>query len=495
MPAASRLPSAAQTLPLVDGHDAASIVGWRHGRAIATAEFLDDVARVAAALPPSARHVLNTCADRYRFAVGFAAIASSGRVSLLPSTLTVETIAQLQAFAPDAIELTDGEPGRRGLPSIPFAAAVAAPSAPAAPASSSPAGELRIPRIAADALVAYVFTSGSTGLPVPHAKTWGALVECVRAEATLLGLRDGRRHAVVGTVPPQHMYGFETTVLQPLQNGLSLAAARPLFPADIVSALEEVPRPRVLVTTPFHLRSLLDAGIALPAVDLVVSATAPLSPSLARAAEDALAAPLVEIYGSTETGQTASRRSIAGPAWTLFPGVRLAQADGRTFARGGHVRGEVPIDDVLELVGDDRFVLHGRSADMVNIAGKRSSLGFLNHHLCAVPGVVDGAFFAPAATADDGVTRLVAAVVAPTLDPATLLRHLRERIDPAFLPRRIVFADRLPRNATGKLPAAALAAVFAADRPDPAGGGAGRSAPAVDGSRDLSGDVSNGRAR
>jgi len=473
MSAASPLPLAAQTLPVVDGHDAASIVGWRHRRAITTTEFLDDVARVGAALPRGVQHVLNTCADRYRFAVGFAAIASSRRISLLPSTLTGETIAKLKAFAPDTIELTDGEPGRLDLPAIAWPPAPAATDVPDTPASpAQPAGELCVPRIATDALVAYVFTSGSTGLPVPHAKTWGALVECVRAEAQILGLRDGRRHAIVGTVPPQHMYGFETTVLQPLQNGLSLAAARPLFPADIVSALEEVPRPRVLVTTPFHLRSLLDAGVALPALDLIVSATAPLSPSLAREAEDALGAPLLEIYGSTETGQTASRRSIDGPAWTLFPGVRLAQEDGRTFARGGHVRGKVPIDDVIELAGDERFVLHGRSADMVNIAGKRSSLGFLNHHLCAVPGVVDGAFCAPLVDAADGVTRLVAAVVAPTLDQATLLRALRERIDPAFLPRRVVFVDRLPRNATGKLPAAALAALFAAEVPNATGSSA-----------------------
>jgi len=124
-------------------------------------------------------------------------------------------------------------------------------------------------------------------------------------------------------------------------DGLALAAAHPLFPADIVTALDDVPRPRVLVTTPFHLRSLLDAGVALPAVDLVVSATAPLSPGLARAAEDALGAPLREIYGSTETGQTASRRSIDGPTWTLFPGVRLAQEDGRTFARGRLSKGEI----------------------------------------------------------------------------------------------------------------------------------------------------------
>jgi hypothetical protein len=56
--------------PLLDRHDPATIVAYRHGRAISTPEFLDDVARAAAAMDamPDARHVLNTCADRYCFA-------------------------------------------------------------------------------------------------------------------------------------------------------------------------------------------------------------------------------------------------------------------------------------------------------------------------------------------------------------------------------------------------------------------------------------------
>ena len=121
----------------------------------------------------------------------------------------------------------------------------------------------------------------------------------------------------------------------------------------------------------------------------------------------------------------------------------------------------MPIDDVLELLPGERFVLHGRSSDMVNIAGKRSSLGYLNHQLCAVPGVIDGAFVLPDDDARAGIMRLNAAVVAPGLEQTELVRALRERIDPAFMPRRIVFVDTLPRNATGKLPSAALHALFA----------------------------------
>jgi len=47
-------------------------------------------------------------------------------------------------------------------------------------------------------------------------------------------------------------------------------------------------------------------------------------------------------------------------------------------------------------------------------------------------------------------------VVAPGMSAAALTEHLRQRIDPAFLPRPLLLVDQLPRNATGKLPQQAL---------------------------------------
>ncbi len=442
--------TAAAAHPLLTHPTPDSIVAWRQGEAVTVAGFLGDVARVAAALPPG-RHVLNTCSDRYRFAVGLAAGLVSGRVSLLPSTITREVVGHLRTFAPDVFCLADGDQDAFGLPCIAY------------PDDRHPDATPRaIPLLPDDQPVAWLFTSGSTGKPVPHRKTWGALVRNVRAEAALLGLTDGRRHTIVGTVPAQHSYGFESTVMVALQSGSAFAAGRPLFPADICAAIAAVPRPRALVSTPFHLRTLLDAGVAIPALDLVVSATAPLSVALARDTEARCHAPLLEIYGSTETGQIACRRSVETAEWQLFPGVELTQEGGRTWASGGHVEGKVALDDVLELAGPGRFVLHGRSADMINIAGKRSSLAYLNHQLCAVPGVSDGAFFVPDEETPDGVTRLVAVVVAPGMDAAALTRALRARIEPAFLPRRVLFVASLPRNSTGKLPAEALRTVAAA---------------------------------
>jgi acyl-coenzyme A synthetase/AMP-(fatty) acid ligase len=285
----------------------------------------------------------------------------------------------------------------------------------------------------------------------------------VREEAVRLQPIAGGGCAILGTVPPQHMYGFESTVLLPLLSGGALCAGRPFFPADIATALAQLPPPRVLVTTPVHLRSLLAAEMALPAPDLLVSATAMLSPELARTVERRYGAPLFEIYGSTETGQIATRRPALEHEWLLWPEVRLEVMDDRCWAQGGHIEQATLVADVLELLDPQRFVLHGRTADLVNIAGKRSSLGYLNHQLNAIPGVVDGAFFvredAPASLA--GVTRLAALVVAPTLDVATIQARLRERIDPVFLPRPLLAVAGLPRNETGKLPWHALRTLVA----------------------------------
>lgn len=449
--------TAASHYPLLAHSTSESIVAWRQGKPVSVSGFLDDVARVAAVLPPG-DHVLNLCSNRYQFAVGLAATLVSGRVSLLPSTLTHEVTGHLRDFAPDVFCLADTGSDVFGLPVVEFPAIEHGARPPGL------AGKLRsreIPLIAADTTVAWVFTSGSTGKPVAHRKTWGALVKNVRAEGHILGLLDGRHHTIVGTVPAQHMYGFESTVMVALLGGAAFAAGRPLFPADICAAIAAVPRPRALVTTPFHLRTLLDAGVAIPALDLIVSATAPLSPNLVREAEARCAAPLLEIYGSTETGQIASRRPAEGAEWQLFPGVCLAGHEGRVWASGGHVEQKVALDDVLELTGAGRFLLHGRSADMINIAGKRSSLGYLNYQLCAVPGVLDGTFYIPDKETPDGVTRLLALVVAPGMGTAELLRSLRTRIEPAFLPRRILFVTGLPRNATGKLPVDALRTLIA----------------------------------
>jgi acyl-coenzyme A synthetase/AMP-(fatty) acid ligase len=440
---------------LVSHDDADAIVAWRYGQRISVRQFLADVRQLAAALPAGG-HMLNACSDRYHFTVGLGAALLTRKVSLLPPTHTPEMIGQLQALAADVFCLADA-PHAIDLPGFVYQDAFAQ-----GPADTNADEACEIPLIPGNQPVADVFTSGSTGLPQPHRKTWASLVHSARAEALRLGvalnlgLEKGRPYSIVGTVPPQHMFGFESTVLLALQSGAALHAGQPFYPADIVSALQAVPRPRLLVTTPVHLRVLLSSGVNLPALDLVLSATAPMAPGLAQSCEKHFSAPLFEIYGSTETGQIASRRSAQTDQWELFPLVTLTPHDERMWACGGHVEQVMPMNDVLEPIDKHRFFLHGRLSDLINIAGKRNSLDYLNHQLLSIEGVQDGAFFMPDDSDHEAVVRLMAFVVAPGLSPADLLAALKKRIDPTFLPRPLVLLDALPRNSTGKLPREAL---------------------------------------
>jgi acyl-coenzyme A synthetase/AMP-(fatty) acid ligase len=445
-------------LPLITHSDLTAPLAYRKGQAISARQYLAHVQACAERLP-AARYVLIACQDRYAFAVGLGAALVRGQSALLPSTHTEELIAQLAEQYESLYCLTDEADCAFALPQWVMQEAQLA---------LQPLHELQaslaVPDIAGEHIAAYVFTSGSTGLPLAHYKTWAKLVVNVKSEGKRLGVTPGSGFSIVGTVPPQHMYGFESTVLIAMQNGAAFEASKPFYPADIEQALARTPRPRALVTTPFHLRAFLTEVPVPPALDLLVCATAPLAPSLAIEAEQKTQAPLLEIYGCTETGQLATRRSAQTAVWHAFDGIKLTEQSGNPFASGQQIEGVIQINDVLELHSEEKFVLHGRTADMVNVAGKSTTLAYLNHQLLSIPGVKDGAFFVPHDEAEGlgSTTRLAAVVVAPALSATELQRELRRKIAPAFLPRPLKFMDDLPRNATGKLPREALLALIGA---------------------------------
>ncbi|WP_236589015.1 AMP-binding protein [Ramlibacter aurantiacus] len=423
-------------------------LAWRAGEPISRQRFLADSQGLAAALPAGGP-VLPMTADRYHFALALGAALLRGQSALMPPNHTPDMVARLRSLFPSAYVLADPGQPALALPTVSFGPLEPRPAAAAVPA------------LAGDHHAAWVLTSGSTGQPMPHGKHWGPLHANVGAEAAriarYLGRPSLRGVAVVGTVPAHHMYGFESTVLIGLIGGASFAAERPFYPQDVANTLASVPRPRVLVTTPLHLKALLESGVEVPPTDLVISATAPLSPQLAARAEAVCGGLLMEIYGCTEAGQVASRRTVEGPEWETFDELRLRGNGEFVTVSGGHVPEPTRLGDVLDVISPTRFRLLGRSNDLINVAGKRSSLSHLNHHLNSIDGVHDGVFFLPREGHGEEAVRLVALVVAPELSDSALRSALRERVDAAFLPRRIVRVRSLPRDATGKLPAQRLA--------------------------------------
>lgn len=429
------------------------------GRAIAfAAEGVVELGRFArevrgvAALLPSARHAVNLCEDRYRFLVGLCAAALRGQTTLLPPSRAPAVVAEVLAQHPDAYCLGDGTPsgeaGSASLPCWPLPAAL--PQRDGEPLA-----------IADEHVLVIGFTSGSTGRPRPNPKTWASFrTSTAQNLGALHGLLGTGASAapvpLVATVPPQHMYGLEMSVLLPLLADVAVHVARPFFPGDVARALGEAATPPVLVTTPVHLRALVASSVALPPLRGIVSATAPLSCEIALAAEQRFGCEVREVFGSTETCVIARRRTAHEAAWTPLPGVRLAPQPDGTAVHAPHLAQPVVLADLVEVHADGRFELRGRAADLLEIAGKRASLGDLTRRLLAVPGVADGVVFQLEPCPHTGVARIAALAVAPGTEEARILAVLREHVDPVFLPRPLRCVDALPRNETGKLPRAAL---------------------------------------
>ncbi len=433
---------------LLAGASAQRVVAWREGHPIGAHAFLADVEALAARLP-TATAAVNLCENRYAFLVAFAALLRRGQANLLPPSRAARSIDETLAAHPDSYTLGDAV-----LDPVPPRYLRFAPDGGATMAGS-PA------LIASDLLAAVGYTSGSTGVPRANPKRWDKLAISSGHNDALLRSLAGGDYNVVATVPPQHMYGLEFSVLLPLLGHAAVCAEKPFFAADIAASLACLPQPRILVTTPVHLRALLDSGYTLPRFAGIVSATAPLARELAQAAEARFGVPVQEVFGSTETCVIAHRRTAHADAWTPYPGVTLHPQPDGTRVEAPQLMQPVVLADLVELLPDGRYRLCGRNTDLLEIAGKRASLGDLTHRLLAVPGVRDGVVFQLDETDAMGVRRIAALAVAPGLQAGTILDALRRGVDAVFLPRPLKLVAALPRSETGKLPRAALLAALA----------------------------------
>ncbi|MFN0160130.1 MAG: AMP-binding protein [Burkholderiales bacterium] len=441
----STLTPSAGTSPISCGFDDASIFTWWRGRPITHEMFWLHATALARELPESGA-LLNLCDDRAAFTLAWAAALLRGLTTVLPSDRTEVSIAPAVADSGATILLTDLA-GNWNLPS-PVKTMQIDFDAPTAD------GGISVPAVPDSRVAAILYSSGSTGKPMASVKRWGSLVSGARALGRMLGWQSpGAARHVIGAIAPQHMFGLETTVMLPLQWGASISPARPLLPADLVAALDGQGRRAWLMMTPLHasayLSAKLDCGETLAGA---VSSTMPLPPEIAVGLEALWQVPVMEIYGSTETGMIGLRRTSQSREWQLADDLTLEFSEHQTLVSGRTGMPAHLLNDQVQAGSPQRFSLLGRNSDIVKVGGKRASLARLNSILSAIEGVLDAVLL----QVEDN-DRLVALVVAiPGLDAAEIRRRLARLIDPVFLPRPLWLVDRLPRNDNGKLPRQAL---------------------------------------
>jgi len=427
------LPSS-QRSHLITNRGLDEIIAYGRDGEVSVAQFLARAVALAGKLPDH-RYVINLAADRYDFFVGFCAAVIAGQCTLMPSNRQQPMVQQVADDYADCYLL--GEISIDGLERFDadFDSYASAASIDA------------IPEIPLHQLCAIAFTSGSTGTATPNRKYWKTLVSGALSNASLLMRNQEARLNLLATVPPQHMWGFETSILLPLFAKIAVSHVTPFFPQDIAEALASLPEPRALVSSPIHVSALLSANVTKVRVHRIFSATAPMSAELAAQLEQRFDSRVVEIFGCTEAGTMARRNTASESVWQLSDAFTLEVGEDRTLVRASHLPEDVVLQDNVELTGDKQFRWLGRNQDMINIAGKRGSLADLNHRLMALPDVIDGVIFLP----DEDSKRLAALVVAPGMQASDILEQLKPSIEPAFLPRPIYIVPMLPRQETGKL--------------------------------------------
>lgn len=318
-----------------------------------------------------------------------------------------------------------------------------------------------------------IHTSGSTGAPKAIAKQWSQLTSELAALEEQFGAALGAC-AIVATVSHQHIYGLLFRVLWPLNSGRALHAHGIGNPEMLAPALAL--RPCVLVASPAHLKRLpthLDWHGAAAKLRAVFSSGGVLAPDAGLHAGALLGRAPFEVYGSSETGGIAWRQGAVEP-WKTLPGVAVRIDAGQLSVRSAHTGGDwLALADLAEPF-DGGFVLSGRSDRIVKIEEKRVALDAIETALVA-SGLVREVRVIAMAEVVGQRQGLAAFVVLSTEGQALLdaggkaglnarLRSvLADVVEPVALPRRWRYLDRLPVDAQGKTPQAALLALLQTD--------------------------------
>jgi AMP-binding enzyme/AMP-binding enzyme C-terminal domain len=402
-------------------------------------------ATIAARLPVG-RPVVIACADRYAFTASLLAAWSRRLPIHLPPNVQPETVTRLESEL--GATILHDRPEATGLDVRPLEPTGAGRPLPPPPSDEAPV---------------VVYTSGSQGRPIGHAKAPSQLLREAETLVRGFGLAGT---TFVSSVPAHHIYGLLFGVLAPLFAGGRIGRATPLFPDDVVKTLR-ASGAKVWVTVPPHLKAFADGDPKpLAALTRVFSSGAPVPEVVARRLCDA-GVNVTQVFGSTETGGIAFREGTAS-TWQPLWGVTI------DVSSDGLLRVDSPWlapNEARPVTTQDRvrrdgggFVHEGRADSVVKVGGRRVDLGDIEARLRAIAGVREARVLAEPHPGAHGVEILAVVETAdPGLTPAKLRAELGRGLDAVSMPRRIRCVDKLPLGAAGKVSRAALLALFSLD--------------------------------
>jgi malonyl-CoA/methylmalonyl-CoA synthetase len=339
-----------------------------------------------------------------------------------------------------------------------------------------------------DDLAALLYTSGTTG------RSKGAMLSHRNLASNALALRETwgftGSDVLLHVLPIYHTHGLFVAI-----NTVLLAGARMIFlprfdPDAVIPALS---RASVMMGVPTYYTRLLArddfTAEAAHSIRVFISGSAPLLEETFDAFEARTGQRILERYGMTETGMNTSNplqgERRPGTVGLPLPDVLLRAADdhGKPLAAGVvgvlEVRGpnvfngywRMPdktaqefrddgffITGDIGVIGEDGYVsIVGRAKDLVISGGLNVYPKEVESLIDRLPGVVESAVIGlPHPDFGEAVTAVVVRRAGATISESDIVSAARTELAGFKVPKKVFFAEALPRNTMGKVQKNAL---------------------------------------
>ena len=338
----------------------------------------------------------------------------------------------------------------------------------------------------AEDLAAILYTSGTTGRPKGAMLTHLNLVSNTRSVAEALELRAGEDCLLV-VLPMFHSFAATVGMLTPLLHGLSFAPVPKFDPALVTDTIAAV-RATVFLGVPSMYNVLLklpdEALSKWKSIRYGVSGGAAMPVEVMRKFENRFGIAIHEGDGPTECGPVTCVNPLGGPRKPASVGlpipdveIEIFDDDGRQLPQGEMgeicVRGPnvmkgywklpeataetffgdwVRTGDVGYKDEDGYLFMVDRKKDMVIVNGMNVYPRMVEEALYEHPAIVEAAVVGePHPTHGEIPVAHVVLAEGAALTSGEVRAWCRERLGQHEVPRKVVFRDALPKNATGKI--------------------------------------------
>lgn len=298
-------------------------------------------------------------------------------------------------------------------------------------------------------------TSGSSGEAKTIMKTAEEMWLSAEVLANALPFKSSNQITAITSVSAQHIYGLTVQIMMSLVLGWVIGRQQQFFPESLETESRQHGQ-NVLISSPAMLSRMDWQQHDFNQLVGVISSGGALETALSEQIRKTLNQPVVEIYGSTETGPIAIRQDIG--LWQTLPYSQVGTDErGALWLEAKWAKERQQTADAVEIYPHG-FELLGRIDRIVKIGDKRTSLVGVEQALTKHDWVADcyiaqhpsqPRLAAWVGLSEAGIDAFRNQGRKAVID--SLKKYLNESQESTAVPRFWRFTDTLPRNSQSKI--------------------------------------------